>query len=73
MDSKVISAYLELVMQIAYKVWIAYIHTKVIPQYIRLPQEGKNIMCFDPSFLPSFKCKGYQGVKRYSKVCITYS
>ena len=38
---------------------------------IWLPQKGKHIVCFDPSFLPSLKSKGHQGVVRHSKVsCI---
>ena len=33
---------------------------------------GKKVMCFDPTFLPMFKSRGYYAIRRHSKVTIYF-
>lgn len=48
-----ISSYLELLMHTAHKVALVRLHNiQCDIQYWSLPQTGKSIACFDPSFLP---------------------
>eukprot|EP00731_Ephydatia_muelleri_P019980 Em0012g805a len=49
-----------------------WIDSKIITSYMDLLQDsklnGQKVFCFDPTFLPVYKAKGYNAVRRHCKV-----